>query len=83
MTEERSSPDGTIMYLCKGIPLLLENDVGSILVLLDSPEPEDAERGPLVLVDSLEPAVDDTRFELVGCARGDKELVYWRENERR
>jgi uncharacterized protein YbaR (Trm112 family) len=71
------------MYLRKGIPLLLENDVGSILVLLDSPEPEDTERGPLVFVDSLEPAVDDTRLELVERARGDEELVCWRENERR
>jgi hypothetical protein len=83
MTEERSSLDCTIMYLRKGIPLLLEDEVGSILVLLDRPEPEDAERGPLVLVDSLEPAVDDTRLELVGRARGDEELVCWRRDERR
>ena len=83
MTEERSSLDRAIMYLCKGVALLLENEVGSVLVLLDGPEPEDTERGPLVLVDSLEPAVDDTRLDLVGRARGNEKLVCWRRDERR
>ena len=83
MTEERSSLDRTIMYLSKGVGLLLKNEVGRVLVLLECPQPQDTERGPLVLVDPLEPAVDETRLELVRGARGDEKLVYWSADEPR
>lgn len=80
MTEHRSGSNGTIMYLTKGVALLLENEVDCVFVLLKSPQPEDAKGGPEVLVDVEEPPINEARLELVWGTWGDEESSCWDEN---
>jgi hypothetical protein len=75
MTEDRGSLNCAIMYLAKGIGLLLVNEVDSVLVLGQGPQPEHAEGRPLVLIHAQQTAVNETRLCFVRGAGGDEEGV--------
>jgi len=70
-----------VKYLGESVTLVFKDDVGSVLVFMSSPNPEDAQGRPQILINALNPVVKENCLYLLDGSGRTQELVHYRKNK--